>query len=305
MAYLKIIRPINLLLIILAQFLFKYTLLEPSQVNLALSPSSFFLFVLAIVFVAAGGNVINDIYDVDIDRINKPSKVYMGTRISEKNAFNYYMLLTILGVGIGFYISNSVGKPALSVLFIGTAALLYVYASTLKSMLLVGNVIISALVALSLVMLILFDIFPALNETQRMQQLQLSGVIWYYAVAAFYINLIREIVKDIQDVNGDKNGGRMTLPIALGISRSSMLVFILGLFAFFMVLFFSYYELYRHQLLLFYFLFFLGGTLLLFCIKSWHAEKRKHFRFLSLLLKIILLLGVGSIPVYAKMFLLR
>lgn len=303
LAYLKILRPVNLLLIVLAQFLLKYTLLEPSGVSLSLSSASFALFVLAMILVAAGGNVINDIYDVNIDKINKPSKVYVGSRISEKKAFNYYMVLTIMGVGIGFYVSNSVDKPALNVLFIGTAALLYAYASSLKSLVLVGNVIISALVALSLLLLLIFDIYPSLNETDRIEQLQLSGVIWYYAVAAFYINLIREIVKDIQDVNGDKNGGRNSIPIMLGIDRSTKLVFVLGLFAFFMVVLFSYYELYQHSFLLFYFLCLLGGTLLLFCIKSWNAEKPKHYTTLSLLLKIVLLIGIGSIPVYAHVFL--
>jgi 4-hydroxybenzoate polyprenyltransferase len=303
LAYLKIIRPVNLLLILLAQFLLKYTLLEPAGVSLALSPTTFVLFVLAIVLIAAGGNVINDIYDVGIDTINKPSKVYVGAQIAEKNAFNYYILLTVIGVGIGFYISNSVDKPALSVFFIGTAALLYTYASSLKAIVLVGNVIISALVALSLLLLILFDIFPAFNETDRLEQLHLSGIIWSYSLAAFYINLIREIVKDIQDVNGDKNGGRITIPIALGIDRSLKLVFILGLIAFFMVVYFSYYELYQHRLLLFYFLFLLGGTLLLFCIKAWNAEKPKHYPTLSLLLKVILLLGTGSIPLYATIYL--
>lgn len=300
LVYFKIIRPINLLLIILAQILIKYTLLTSVGGATALSPLYFVLLVLATVLIAAGGNVINDLYDVDIDLINKPEKVNIGIHLSEKAALNYYIGLTLAGVSLGFVLANHVEKPALNVIFIGTAALLYVYASSIKSILIVGNLIISGLVGLSLLLVILFDIFPAINEVDRSMQLKVSGVVGYYAVAAVYFNLMREWVKDIEDMNGDKNGGRNTLPIVLGAERTKTIVFGFGVLAFFMLVLFCYYYLYTFPFLLFYFLILLGGVLLLFCIKTWHAEKPKHYGFLSLLLKIIMLLGVGSIPFYAK-----
>lgn len=284
-----------------AQILIKYFLLEPFEVSLALnSVFHYSLLVFATIYIAAGGNVINDIHDITIDKINKPNKVIVGKFISEKAAYNYYILLTTLGVGCGFVLSNNIGKPGLAVVFILVAALLYWYATFLKSMLLIGNLLISLLVGISLVMVILFDIFPALNEVDKPIQLLLSKTILGYAVAAFYINLIREIVKDIQDMNGDKNGGRTTLPMVLGTSRTLMLVFAMGIFAFFVLVFFIYHHLYKHTLLLFYFLFLIGGPLLIFCVKSWNASKPKDYKVLSFLLKLILLMGVCSIPLYAQ-----
>ncbi len=302
MGFFKIIRPVNLLLIGLTQFLIKYTLFEQVNIPLALDDFQFALVVLATVFIAAGGNIINDIYDLAIDRINKPKKVYIGKSISETAAYNSYIIITSLGVLLGFYVANSIGKPGLAGMFVICAALLYFYASFLKSMLILGNILIAVLVGLSLLILVLFDIYPMLDELNRSQQIHYAKVVWYYAVAAFYLNLMREWVKDIQDVNGDKNGGRTTLPILLGNHRTTMLVFGFGVFAFFMLVLYAYYELYTSTYVLMYFLFALGGPLLLFCIKAWNAEKQKEYAFLSSLLKIIFLLGVCSIPFMKNLY---
>ena len=300
LAYLKIIRPVNLLLIIVAQFFIKY-MLQTFEISFALnSVFNYSLFVFATLYIAAGGNVINDIYDVSIDKINKPKSVFVGTSISEKAAYNYYIMLTIAGVGCGFIVSNSIGKPGLAVVFILVAALLYWYATFLKSMVLIGNLLISLLVGLSIIIVILFDIFPVLNENDLPMQLALSKTLLWYALAAFYVNLMREIVKDILDINGDKNGGRTTLPMVLGVSRTITLVFGMGVFAFFILLIFSYNHLYKHPFLLFYFLFVLGGSLLIFSIKAWNATKPKDLKHLSLILKIILFIGVCSIPFISK-----
>jgi 4-hydroxybenzoate polyprenyltransferase len=300
LAHIKIIRPINLLLIILAMILIKYTLFQSFDVTLALTPITFSLLIFATVSIAAGGNIINDVYDVTIDAINKPNKVIVGKSISEKNAFNFYIVLTVLGVGSGFVLSNLIGKPGLAVVFILVAALLYWYATFIKSMLLIGNLLISVLVGFSLLILVLFDIFPALNEMEKPIQLLLSKTVFGYAIAGFFFNFIREVVKDIQDINGDKNGERTTLPIVLGISRTTTFVFALGVFSLFMILIFAYHNLYQHTFLLFYFIFLLGGSLLIFSIKAWNAKKPNDYKLLSVLLKISMLLGVCSIPLYAQ-----
>lgn len=280
--------------------LIKYTLFQHFDVALALTPFIFSLLVFATVCIAAGGNVINDIQDVAIDKINKPNKVIVGKSISEKAAYNFYIILTSLGVLLGFIVSNSIVKPSLAVVFILVAALLYWYATFLKSMLFIGNLLISLLVGFSLLIVILFDIFPALNETDKSIQLLLSKTVLWYAIAALFLNFIREVVKDIQDINGDKNGERSTLPIVLGISRTTTLVFGLGVFSLFMILFFAYNNLYQHTFLLFYFIFLLGGPLLIFSIKAWSAKKPKDYTLLSILLKIIMFLGICSIPIYAQ-----
>lgn len=276
--------------------LIKYGLFERLDLPFALDGFHFTVLLLATVCIAAGGNIINDIHDTVTDSINKPKKVVVGTSISEKTAYNLYMGYTFLGVIGGFWVANQVGKPSLAVIFIGTAALLYWYATSVKNWVLFGNILVSALVALSVIVLVLFDVFPLLGPNPNPIYLTVSKIILLYALAAFYLNVMREIVKDIQDINGDKNAGRNSLPMVLGISRTSLLLFAMAVFALFLSLYFCYYILYVHTYLLAYFLFLIAGPLLLFAIRAWSAEKQKDFAFLSLWIKICMFLGIGSLP---------
>lgn len=299
-SYLKLTRPFNLLLIILVQGIIKYGLLETLDVQVSLDNFRFRLLVFATVCIAAAGNVINDIFDVNIDRINKPQQVIVGRRITEKAAYNFYIILNILGVGVGFYLSNLLDHPGLAAVFIVISALLYVYATQLKSMLLLGNILISLLVASSLLILILFDIFPAIDTQLKESQVLSSQAILMYAGFAFYINFIREIVKDLQDIDGDKNGGCKTLPIVLGRRRTVNVVFVLGVIALLSLLIYTYFVLYNYRKVVFYFVFLMAAPLLFFCIKAWNAENHKHFGVLSIILKVVMLTGICSIIFYTE-----
>lgn len=294
-AYFKIIRPLNLMLIVLAMSLIKFRLFNSVEVPLAMDTFEFGLLVFATLCIAAAGNVINDLYDLEVDAINKPDRIYIGKELSEQAAFNYYLILNILGVASGFWVANLVGKPGLAVLFILCSALLYWYATYLKSVLIISNLVISALVGLSILMMVLFDLYPVMTAHPMPMHFVVAKTILYYSLAAIALNFLRELVKDVQDINGDKNGGRTTLPIVLGISRTAIIVFSIGVFYFFLLLFFCYYELYIHSVLLSYFLFLVGGPLGLFCLKAWQAEKKNDFAQLSLLLKITMFTGVGSL----------
>lgn len=302
MAYLKLLRPINLLLIVLVQCLIKYGLFEAWNVKTQLGNLQFALLVIITVAIAGAGNVVNDIFDEVVDRINKPDKMIVWRLIPEKTAYNFYIILNVVGVGLGFYLANTIGHAGLTAAFIAISALLYIYATHVKSMVLVGNVLISFLVAMSLIVLILFDIYPAIDTDEMTLQIKASKIVLLYAGFAFYINLIREIVKDIQDIDGDKNGGRNSLPITFGRKRTTYVVFVLGALGFLSTLWFTYDLLYIYKWLSFYFIFLIAAPLLFFCIKAWNAKSKKDFSFLSLLLKIIMLLGICSLPLFAKSF---
>ncbi len=298
MNYLNLIRYQNLVFIALVQVFIKYGLFQPFGVDTALTNFSFTLLVIATIFIAAAGNIINDIYDVEIDKVNKPNKVLIGKRISERNANRLFVLFNIVGVAIGFYLANSIGKPSFAALFIVFSALLYLYASYLKGILLIGNLLVSALVAMSLIIVALFDLFPAITPQNQATQSAVFKIVLQYALFALFINFIREIIKDLQDINGDKKGGMNTLPIALGRKRTISIVFLLGVFMTLGVVFYMYENLYNQQTLLLYFLFAIVAPLLYFCIKSWEADSPKEYGFLSKLLKIIMFLGICSIPLY-------
>src|SRR5690606_18221143 len=130
----------------------------------------FTILVLATLCLAAAGYIINDVYDVEIDKVNRPDRVIVGKSISEKTANTLFIVFNVVGVLLGFYLSNMVGKNGFFALFVIISALLYIYASYLKQLLLVGNLVISLLVALSLIIVGLFDLLPAMTpENQETQ----------------------------------------------------------------------------------------------------------------------------------------
>ena len=296
--YLRLVRFTNLLFIVFVQAAIKFAVFRAFEVSTSLSIAQFWLLVMATISIAAAGNIINDIYDVEIDRINRPRKLLMNQRISEKHALNLYIVLSLLGVGLGFYLSNAIEKPGFAALFIIISALLYLYASFLKKILLVGNILISVLVAMALMTLVLFDVLPAITTENRQVQMKVFAFVGYYALFAFIVNLIREMVKDLADINGDKFGGKNTLAIAIGRKRTIKIVFVLGTLTVFAVVFYMYHFIYTSKTLLLYFLFGIVAPLLYFCIKAWDAKSEKEYSFLSKLLKIIMFLGIGSLLLY-------
>lgn len=298
MKYLHLIRYQNLIFIALVQVFIKYGLFHPFGIEITLNGFGFSLLVVATLCIAAAGNIINDIYDVEIDKINKPEKVLIGKKITEKNANNLFIILNVIGVAIGFYLANIIGRPGFSALFIAFSALLYLYASYLKGMLLVGNLLISALVAMSIIIVALFDLLPAITPTNQATQSTIFSIVLDYALFAFFINFIREIVKDLQDINGDKKGDMNTLPIALGRKRTTTITFILGVLMVLGVVYYMYEYLYNQQVLLLYFLFAIVAPLLYFCIKAWSAENKKDYAFLSKLLKIVMFTGICSMLLF-------
>ncbi|MGB3344044.1 MAG: geranylgeranylglycerol-phosphate geranylgeranyltransferase [Aequorivita sp.] len=302
MNYLHIIRYQNLLFIALAQVLIKYALFQPMGVASGLTDFEFFLLVLATLCIAAGGYVINDVYDVIVDTINKPEKVLIGKKISETIAYRLFIIFNVAGVLIGFYLSNSIGKPGFSALFIIFSALLYLYASYLKGIVLIGNLLVSVLVAMSLIIIAVFDLLPAITPENQSIQAAAFRIVLYYALFAFFINFIREIVKDLQDINGDKKLDLQTLPIVLGRKRTTSIVFALGVLLVLGIVFYMYAHLYNYQTVLLYFLFALVAPLLYFCVTAWDAKSKKEYAFLSRLLKLIMFLGICSIPLIQLTF---
>ncbi len=299
MKYLKLIRYQNLLIITIMQVLLHYGLFLPLGADVFLSTNQFIWLVIATVFIAAAGNIINDIYDVEIDKVNKPDKIMVGKSISEKTANYLFIAFTVIGVGVGFYLSNQIEKPEFFGFFIVISALLYLYASFLKSILLIGNIAVSFLVAFSLIIVGLFDLFPAINFVNQDYQSFVFKIVLNYALFAFYLNLMREIVKDIEDIDGDKKGEINTLPIAIGRKRASNIVFGMGVISLFITIYYTYIYLYNYTAAVVYALLLILAPLLYFCVKIWDAKSKSDYHFLSKLLKIIMLLGMASILLFS------
>ena len=281
------------------QLLFRYGFLKLQNIPLALSDLQFGLLILSTVCIAAGGYIINNIFDVDTDSENKPEKVIIGNTISETVAYNLYIGFTIVGVGIGFYLSNVIDKPSFASLFIIIATTLYFYSTNLKQSLLIGNIIVALLLSLSVLIIGIFDLYPLINEENKPIMGLLFGILLDYAIFAFMVNFIREIVKDLEDVEGDSAQGMNTLPIVFGINKTVKLVFGLSFIPIICLLYYINHYIFAAGLLIstLFGLVFILAPLMYFTVKIWTAKHKKDFHHLSIILKWILFFGILSIVV--------
>ena len=284
-------------MIALMQLILLYGFLKLQNIDLALAIWQYYLLIVSTVCIAAGGYIINNIFDTNTDLDNKPDDVVVGKSISESLAYNLYVAFTLTGVCIGFYLSNVIMKPSFLLFFIIPSALLYIYATSLKQIMIVGNVVIASLLSFSIIVIGIFMIIPATDEINKNEMSTVLSVLFDFAIIAFIINFIREIVKDLEDVIGDKNQQMQTLPIVFGSFRTSKLVFVLSFVPIICILYYVYNYLFQLQYATGYIFLFLVGPLLYFMIKIWSAETKKDFHHLSNVLKLVLLFGILSITV--------
>ncbi len=303
LAFLRLLRPVNLMLIALSMYLVRYCLILPVyaftvkvngliQLNslIRLHDLDFCLLVVSTVMIAAAGNIINDYFDQTIDTINKPDKQYIGTRIAEKTALNWYWVFNATALIISFYLSFTKNLQLLLFTQASAMCLLWFYSERFKRKLLIGNIIVAALSALVLLL-------PAIAEPEFYLNFVYAGV---YGLFAFLISLIREVVKDMEDVEGDLEGGCRTIPIVYGqkTARGISVFFTFILVGFLAWLIYK--NFYQNALttigniltivLLPY------ALLLLFILR---AESKKALHRLSVYIKVLMLLGILSmIPFY-------
>lgn len=283
--YLNIVRWKNLLLLVFCQLFFKYKVFVYFKAPSYLTGFEFFLLLISIVCIAAGGYVINDVFDVSCDQINKPQKSYIPNQISIKNANALYYALTVLGVVSGSYLCISIEKPFFAFLSFVIAGLLYLYSYKLKSIALLGNIIISLLISFNLILLVLLD--SNIYEINRAITIAIQ-----FSFFSFFINLFRELIKDIEDINGDYNSGMKTLPILIGTSRTIKLILLLSSFFLYFLINFGIQDLQDNIWAQAYFALFIVLPYLVFLIKTYNAKSKQHFHKMSSLLKLILAFGL-------------
>lgn len=293
--FLKLIRIENLVMIALMQIIVRYTFLNFAGLIHGFSDLNYALLIIATICIAAAGYIINDIYDVEVDYINKPDRVYVRKTISEKMAFNWYFALNIIGVGIGVYLSNQVNRSAVAAIFVICSALLYVYSNGLKQIPLVGNAIIAFLASTSIIVIILFNIFPYMFGFNNDQMTNMMHFLLQYAVMAFLINFAREMVNTIENYEGDQACGISTSATYFGINPTKILISLTlaGLLGF--LIYFIYNNLFHLTYVIMYFLVAIFTPILFVIIKLIQAKEKSDFSFISKLLKVIMLTMMFSI----------
>ena len=227
-AFLRLIRWPNLVFIALTQFLFwqfilpfSFAVSHSMYVTRLLSPSLFCALVLASVCIAAAGYIINDYFDVNIDQINKSDKVIVGTVIKRRVAILFHAVLSLIGFGLSLYVGQKISNPYIPIFNLIAIAALLVYSTTFKKKLLVGNILISLLTAWVIVVLSLAEYRFNISVNNAVWQ-RLLKLTFIYAGFAFIISLVREVIKDMEDMEGDRRYGCTTMPIVWGIQVSKV-----------------------------------------------------------------------------------
>lgn len=243
-AFLKLIRWQNLLIVVITQFLIRYALVNTLAGDLLLQgllPEGaagslviqfpfidFIALVFATVCITAGGYVINDYFDIRTDLVNK-GEVIVGTRIPRRRAMMWHNILSAIGVLAGFWVSYRIGYLWLGTVFLIVSGLLYFYSVTYKKQFLLGNIIVALLTSFVPLLVAAFEL-PAIYNyygPELMSSYSLKIIFYWvagFSVFAFLTTLAREIVKDMEDFEGDSAYGSRSLPVVAGIKISKAVV---------------------------------------------------------------------------------
>lgn len=236
--FFKLIRLPNLLIMAFTQYMVRWFLLIPimelkrhdldySLLDVQMTEIDFFLLVLSTVMIGAAGYIINDYFDVRIDGVNRPDTNVVGKKVKRRVAMGAHMAINFIGAGLGIYLSWKYNFFRVGAsLFIAAPALLWIYSTNLKRRFLIGNVVIALLSAIVPILVGLFEIpnilrsYPEVVGNGCLNLIEASWFIGLIALFAFILSLIREIIKDVEDFEGDFEYGCKTMPIVLGIART-------------------------------------------------------------------------------------
>lgn len=296
MKYLKLIKYQNLLLLATMLLVFRYLFLTQSYIDLALTDFNYLLLVLSTVCIAAGGAVMQHIVNQEEDEIIHSQSRLVGNTITETSAYNWYIGLTIVGVGIGFYLANVIYKPTFASLFVLVATLLYVQATNLKQIPFINNCITALLVAIPIVTIALFDVFPATDATNKVRMGEVFGILIDYAIFSFFLVLLKELVNDLKNKQNDEMVGNTSLATRLGLLKTKIIAGVSVVLILAMILYYCK-NLFELNLALYYILITMVGPLLLVGLKLINSTSAKEFIVLNRVLQFVLITSLFSIAV--------
>lgn len=295
--FFRLVRWKNLLIIALTQYLIRYTLLIPFVDFLSLDNIQFMLLVASTILVAAAGYIINDYFDIQVDQLNN-RKVIIGNSIKRREAMALHFIFSGIGVGLGFYLGWQVGMWNLGFINLFSASALWFYSTHFKRNYLSGNLLISLLSALVLLIVALYDILPA-AELNDINALMVFKIICIYAVFAFITTFIREIVKDLEDLDGDKKMGYQTYAIITGVEKAKSVIQTLSLATITGIAWILYSQFQTDIYSFLYVLIFVEAPFIFFLWKIKKAKSSIDFHASSSWIKIIMLTGTLSMLVFS------
>jgi len=298
-ALLRLVRLPNLLIVAGTQILIRYCvilpLLKQGQMNLQLAGGLFAWLVVATVLITAGGYIINDYFDRKMDRVNKPNSVIVGRLIYPRHAMAYHLFFSIMGVLIGAWISYRAGLLYLSLVFFMVSGLLWFYSTTYKRELLLGNIIVALLTALVPFTVLLYEL-PLLAQSYGSMVTPVIRylLIWVlgFSLFAFLLNLIREIIKDAEDFEGDQAYGKKTVPVIWGMRVTRWITTVLLLITI-LLLILAWYFFIPDRVTLIFFILLLIIPIFVVTGLVLKGSSRRSYHIASVLLKYIMIAGLA------------
>lgn len=234
LAFLKLIRVQNLLIIALTQYLIRWCLIFPilkaqsSSYTLQLTELEFFFLVLSTTMIAAAGYIINDYFDARIDKINKPEKIVIDKGVKRRVAMGAHMVINILAFFIGLGVSYSIGAPKLVFAHFICISGLWFYSTTFKKQLLIGNILIALFTAMVPFIVVVYELIACYRYYLPIDSSISFKGIWIYCAGicffTFLLSLVHELIKDLENSEGDKELGFSTLPVVVGTKASKLLI---------------------------------------------------------------------------------
>lgn len=299
-AFFRLVRWPNLVFIILTQFLFEYCIYQRIygySWNNPVETRQFIFLVLASVLIAAAGYIINDYFDLNIDQINKPDKVVVNKLISRRWVIFWHMILSLLGL---FFTVSALPIAEYWYLVLGNLVsiiLLWFYSTNFKKQLLIGNVLISLLTAWVIGIIFFSKYLLKINSLLEVDpnQIRFFRLAVLYASFAFIISLIREVIKDMEDMDGDRKYGCRTMPILWGMNASKVFVAVWIIVLVSVLLILQFYVLpFGWWLSALYCLLLIIAPLLWILFKLFKAQSAEDFHLLSTVIKLVMFTGILS-----------
>lgn len=307
-AFLKLIRLPNLLVIAFTQYMVRWCLIYPilktRGFELQLRDFHFFLVVLSTVMIAAAGYIINDYFDVRIDKVNKPERLIIGKGVKRRVAMGAHTVINVIAILISLYVAHAIGAWKLGLIYFICALGLWFYSTTFKRQFLIGNIVIAVFTALVPLIVGFFELIPCyttyLSIDYDISFKDIIQLILGISFFAFITTLLREIIKDIEDSEGDREYGCQTMPIVIGKNASKTIAIIISL-ATMGCLAYIQLNLWVSQDILSYNYFILAlqipfGFLI---YKIAKAETKQEYRFAGNTTKFIMLMGVCYLFIFA------
>ena len=326
-AFIKLIRLPNLLIIVLTQYAIRYAIIGPflfkfsgdmeiDRAGLKMENLDFFLLSLSTVMVAAAGYIINDYFDVKVDRVNRPETILVGKHIKRRVAMGSHIVISSIAILIGVYLAYKIGNWQLALIQVLSVGALWYYSTMFKKQVLVGNVIVALLAGLVPLVAGLYELILQheysdetvnillfyLEEGTPFELIEyqlhrvLTGILYWvlgFSVFAFLSTVVREIIKDIEDYEGDKKYFSNTLAVVHGKQTAKVVAQVFTVIMIAAIGYLQYIQLQAKDTGSFmYFLFAIQAPLVYMIYKLQLAKEKKDFTKLSRYMKMVMLMGI-------------